>query len=613
MTALGTTFVGVDDEALGDGDADAQTIDTWYQNRISSNIATCALIGRMRNLPPVISNADDFTTFAGIRPYPAIAWQTVWVGWVLVTKGDTAIRFSFAYQSDVPGSPASTAGAVEYLVSLGDGSSVGGEGVAFAGTYSGGIETGVQWFTIDLREQARTDDVLLCVVQTRAALDQADIATSHGSLGTGVSVDISAATPFIIFETQGTPNRFWSPNNTPPGGTTAPQGNSFESMIFEQLGGTAFENTAADQKHKHDLIFAEDNPGAGNTKAATVQTLSTPAQTPQSGLTLMSQNFFLRSLAVLPLNTFSNEKQMSAIRLAPNIEFSAREAQVQAIWTTELLRQWRVASLGPRGKKSANAADMDTIDYYGYAVHWPFVMGDYDNSTLGQETAVINEAFYLTTEDPIVELRCLWLCVQHGAGTANINFYDDLRREKTGNKGGIDQKIAVQSESNGPGRAVWDMTATIDQMDDLVAGGAVWDTDSTAYTGVTVEDIGLDVWGADTQMNKDGYPPVLRGSDFMEQGGKATGEEPSFWFKEGSLFLDHGDDVAGLLQQTSHEFNVNSTDATITGRPLRLKVEMDLDTFTDPLQPGYTTAAALNATLRLMLVGYVLLEKPRNG
>lgn len=95
--------------------------------------------------------------------------------------------------------------------------------------------------------------------------------------------------------------------------------------------------------------------------------------------------------------------------------------------------------------------------------------------------------------------------------------------------------------------------------------------------------------------------------DSIENMGKNDTTRPGFWFKEGSLF---DDDLAALrMHETTHTVTLTGLTETETLRPFRLKLNMDLDSFVDPVNEGNVTAT-LESRLRLSLVSCVLIEHP---
>lgn len=601
--ALDSDFIGVDDESFGDGGTDTQPIDTWLQNRLTLNMRDVFAHPRVFAITPAIHSAANYTTFAGIRPYAASEYHTLWVGRIPVYRGSTGYNITLFYHSDVPGGAGTQAGNNLIRITFGDGSrSVDGEEATV--TYSTGIKTGHKTFTALFDDQADRDTSTTCVIEVLSLNDEADVATTIGTdndgLDNGTSTAISYLSPFHIQETQQTPNRFWAPNSS----GTAPDGDSLEAMYWKtNATGTIAPNRAGSQYV--DLIYTEDL-GTNGTSAGTVQGVPNNLSA-TSGAANMHQCFMLRGMLFEPIMTSERFTSIWPGRLAGNQPFEDDEALRLAYLTRQAYRRPRVVFAGPRGKKKSNTAgnavtDMDTLDYYDYAAHWPFVMGDYDGTTNGQETAVLNEMVYLTTENPDIEVACTWVAVQHG-----VSYRYNLNNQGGTKRSGGDKfrKSDYVDTGSLTGSADWDMVLTLEQLDDVTAGTASWSTDTTAY-GSLSDTVAIPVWAADLQNRE--APPVLRGVDGFEQNSKGTGSAPGFWFREGSLFSGHGD--FSVLFEDTYRFSVASTTSSILDKPFRLKMTMKLNSFTDPLNEDGTDAEK-KAKLRLMLVSCTVIEVPR--
>lgn len=95
----GSAFIGVDDDAMGDGSDSTQPLDAWMQWRMQANIEYMAAEPRMICFSPVISNADDFASVTGIRPYTQLQEGSVFFWDVQCFAKQTGIDVTIAYQS----------------------------------------------------------------------------------------------------------------------------------------------------------------------------------------------------------------------------------------------------------------------------------------------------------------------------------------------------------------------------------------------------------------------------------------------------------------------------------------------------------------------------------
>jgi hypothetical protein len=360
-----------------------------------------------------------------------------------------------------------------------------------------------------------------------------------------------------------------------------------------------------------DLIYTADNNTDGSI-AGTLDTVVPGATASASDATayvhqcLMVRAIFFRPIFGSVAVSYAASAIIPASRFAPNIEFGSAEAMQQAAAVIRAYLQPRVALIGPRGKWHDTAyaeGDLDSFAAQGYAAHWPTILADFNNVD-GQRTDLINEGISLSTENPRLEIRCLWLSVQHGAAF-DQNQTGLGRLEKTGNRGNIAQKEDV-IDAGGAGAAVWTMTASVHQLVDLAIGTADWDTDIVEF-GTISETVTIPVVGADVTNEKPDQPPVLRGMDSMEQTGKSATPGVGFWFKEGSLFDE--DVAADIIYETTHFIECSGMTETETLRPSRLKLNMDLDNFIDPVKVGASTAT-LESRLRLTLVSCTVVEHP---
>lgn len=594
-----TSFVGVDADAIGTGGTtDTLTIDTWLQRRIQYN--NQALLAPRVGIcwSPISGSCGTWTSYTGIRPYCSLEWHTVWYGVVQTHRDQTHLSITLAYQADTPGN-STQAGTVEIRVSCGDGTDTRTSPATLASTYSSGVKTGHQTITVELAERVRSNGLMLVIIWARSRVTT-DVATTIGDSGTGVTAAMYHEHPFRLRDSDGAGDGFFDPNST----GTPPDGDSLEAMYILGSTHTTWPDASG---QKYDLVYSADA-GAQGTIAGTVQTVATDASqtavgaTAQMHICLMLRAIYFEPVFGSTTAAYAPSAIVPPARFAPIIEFGSSEAMIQAAAVRRAYFQPTVALIGPRGKwgdTSFANADMDSFAANGYAAHWPFVMGDYTDSINGDHTDLINEGLWLRTENPTIEIRCAWLSVQHGAQFDANQTATGLEK---GNKR-VGQKQGVTT-SGGAGLANWTMTASLHQLDDAAATGD-WDTDITEYGSLT-ETVGIPVYGADVVNARDDQPPVLRGVDSMEQTAKSASLGAGFWFREGSLF--EPDVAAGLLKETSHLIRLSGLTETETLKPFRLKLNMDLADFVDPVKVG--AGSGLPSQLRLMLVSFTVLEHP---
>lgn len=606
--SLGTTFIAIDSDAIGDGGNYTLLVDTWLQRRMQHNLEDVLSRGHLVCMSPYSSSADDFTSLAGIRPYTAFEWHTVWVGWVAVEKDQTGAQFTFSYHSTVPGG-STDAGDVHLRVQIG-----GEEQADVLGkTYSAGELTGHQTVEVAFESPVQQDGWVEVNIAVKSVLSGTGVASGIGGSANGT-------TGAVLEMTRGDVKLI---ENTAPGASavfcynsagTSPDQASLETM-FLKLGKSGLVWPDAAYDPQHDFLWTNPVNTGGQCAGGVVQALPEPMGPSDlvSGTAVRNQCFLLRSFCYEPVFSsvtapFAASATLPPERLAPRLEFGSPEMMHIAAMARRAYLQPRTQLVGPRGRKVnynvATLTHMDAFDYHGYGTHWPMVQGDYTDLAVGQFTDVINDQFWMDTIDPQLQLNCLWVSVQinapyggQGGQVAETGFGKNKR--KTFDKGKVDYNDRETS-------ALWDMTILVDQMADAAAATADWDTEATSFHTETTGKR-IPVHGCQPG-NTGGAPPaVLRGIYAMASLGKATANPPSFWFKEGSLFPE--DLSAGVLFETTHDIDVSGMDAAACNLPFRLKVNMNLDTFDRPIFTA--SSATINGQIRLFLVGFSLVEIPK--
>jgi hypothetical protein len=238
-------------------------------------------------------------------------------------------------------------------------------------------------------------------------------------------------------------------------------------------------------------------------------------------------------------------------------------------------------------------------------MHWPFVMGD---ETAEPDTTLVDACVYLETENPILDVHCFFICVQHGVtvpndGRANVESLIIVGGEK---------KVTMDDALYG--RALWDISFDLEQLDNVAAGVATWATNATSFASVTLEDQALTLHPATAAPSGD-LPPVLRWLGWAQEGYKGTDRKNAFCYKEGHLFQEEGD--FAVLQYRKFRLATSGMTDAETLKPFRLRLSAQhanpgndqaaerKNDYLDPFDAG-----APEAGTRLVLVSCTVIERP---
>ena len=592
---LTTTFVGVDQDAMGDGGDDATLpIDTWLQRRLQYNVEACLSGYKATAWSPVIGSSGTLTSYVGIRPYASSEWHSVWYGVLPVYRDQTAIAVTLVYHSDTVGHSGSQAGAVDVRITLGDGSDSGE--TELATTYSAGVVTGHQTITVSLNERQQKDGEMKVVIWARSR-STSFRASTVGSSSDGTTNLIYHEYPFILYDSAvvATPG-FFDPNSTGPG----PLRDSNETTyIYGSHPGGGGAN-------KFDLLYT-----GARTSGGTIGVTLKPVVPAQSSTVVTGQAsyqhhcLFVRSVYFEPVigepnasytskASYPASAMVDLVRYAPNVPFGSAEAMNLAALVRRAYFQKYLTLTGPRGVATSDTTgDLRQFSANGYAAHWPFVMGD---TVAGPLATLIDDSIFCRTENPTFILTCKWLSVEHGS---KWNQSTSANKDKGAGGEGNFELI--------PGLAKWTITAVIEQLTDAASGDGDWATDITEFGSINAANNKIDVpvYGASVLFAGPDDPPVLRGMDADYQFSKGATSAAGFWFKEGSLFNQGGD--TGLLYETTHTISTADMVQADTLKPFRLKMTALLDSYTDPLVELETSP---EARLRLTLVSFTLTEHP---
>jgi hypothetical protein len=597
--ALTTTFVGLDTAAVGNGDSDeTQTVDTFVQHRIQLNNEALLAPRNGYGWQPYTDSSSTLTSFGGIRPYCARQEFTCWRGQIYVRRGQTAVRVTLLYHSQVPGHT-TDAGTVTVTLRAGDGSKVSAD---LDSTYDSGTKTGTKTITLTFLRPIQRSDTLQFSIWAISD-STASKATTHGPSSDGTTSNLSVVSMFEMKDTAlASAPGYFDPNST---ASTLPDDNSFEAMYLDV---TASANSGRTSNFIADLFWAKNREDNNGTVAGSLQAL--PLDTNAAALSAtayLHQCLFLRAVWIEDVfkdfaSPAAQFAYMDRARIGSNIEFGSAEAMIHAQQVINAFRQESVALIGPKGRLGDTGfsnSDLNRFAAGGYPVRWPTILGNFDGSSSGEKYDMINDGLYLRTENPKLVIRCTWVSFQHDA---------DWNRNQVGTPPPPPGKNANVSkiereEEDGPGFSKWTMAATLEHLD---YGGNSWSSDVTEYGSVSAT-VQVDMYGARLQATDIDTPPITRGVDFYLEGKNDTADA-GFWFKEGQLFPA---DLPLISTETEHILTVSGTSQTEILKPFRLQITMtptDKDGW-NYVETGYGVTAN-GGDVRLLLVSCTVTERP---
>lgn len=595
----GTSFVGMDDDALGDGHDTTLPLDTYVQWRIQGNLEHIAAEPRMLCFSPVIANSDDFTTVTGLRPYThAVSQGSVffWDMWLIPDQ--TGVDITVCYSSFIV--TGGGAGNTEYecvitspegalVIARETGTLPETETAGSPNTPYVGVTTIAADFDNPIRQRvlARVWFFVNATADTEAQATALDTGTSAGTdtgYGWDNKVYCEDATIFVDSPLTGHPTS-----------------TSRECMFIE------FDPTTVSGIPDQDILTLIQRDAAGTVEKGALTrtggipvTMSTTTTASRLDFELKTvKSFFLRAVAVQHQFDYGSFES-SRVRFEPHIPVRMSAGLFQHSAMIDIHKRRRLIAVGPRG-----VMDVERAGYYdkGYAAHWPFTLGD----DTGIDQVLIDDSMYLTTEDPELEVQMTFICVQNNAmGYQAFN---------SPNSGSNDRGIGARARDNflddpplagKTGRILWDITVDLDQMDNQTGGSATWSTDSTSYLSQT-EDVLLKLNGAAYGVQGVGLPSVASGMNAAAFGNKETDpRNDNFWHKEGTLF---GEDISsGYLQTVKVLVPVSGTDENTNALPYRFKITAAIDTLIEAVTGD--TANVDTGTIQLMLVSYSVHEVP---
>lgn len=601
-TYNGSDFVGIDEEAVGDGQDDTQPIDTWVQHRIQANIEYLAQEPRLLCWSPVIANADDLATVGAIRPYTHVnTWGSVWVGEVPIFKDQTGLKLTLAYTSFTIGGTGAGDAEAQLWLDL-------GRGVIAEATFdlaetetAGSPDVGVATLELTFPAPVTVTGRATLFLRVQTSLDT-DVATTIGPSSNGiVAWGGNGYTWHGMLADSGTlTNRFWAPNPT-SNPSVVPTTSSRECMV-------ARLDDLDDSIPQTDLLVNLTAVGEFNNGGTFARTLEDQlTQYVEQGniayTALLAQSVWIRAAAIEPVFS-ANSLTVERGRFFANQQFGSAEAFRQFSAAKTLHLRPRLIKIGPRGFKDRGMTKywelgkVTDSSQGGYAIHWPFVMGD---ASPGIDEIVIDESVYLQTENPELEIRCAFIQVQHGAQN---NLRDDARSGSIG-----DKKHPDPVDSSPLGRATWTFQIDLDQMNDKVGGGATWAANSTTHS-VTVADRNavIPIHPTSLDFGVGGQPSLISGLEHMMSGDKSAGAEAHLWFKEGSLF----DGDAGVLHVETFRLQTTGVTTQTNRRPYRLQMSASWNSTQDWLRRNYPSGTTPQSQLRLVLVSYSVHEVPQD-
>lgn len=545
------TFVAIDSEAFGEGDDDALPLDAWLQRRIDSNISWIATMGDGLSYPRAIGDSADDTDVVGSRPLTAISsWATLWLGVIHLRAGQSGL--SVVTMAQISSIASTMPGTVQTRFRcIVDGEVIGESLGLWTDTHTGGTTyVGQQAHTLGFtggtayNNGPQKDTLALLVLECKMVLS-AEQSMTNGASSDGTGAIKAKEGAFAEPSTDGTLFADITSGN--------PTTNSLETAYFT-VDSANLPNYGQDA-HYNDLLWGKntDTNAAGLLKPAPSQ-YADPSAT-YTGETKYGMTVSLRSIIVRPLHTYGGRMLSNWLALRPNIPLTSASIMRQAQRIRSLVERPRLIYMGPPG-----GFDSDADAYWdkGYSLHWPFVLGS------EAEKSLIDVAVWLDTENPEIEFHCYFICSEAGVVVGSAGQYN------------VDTIIRITGESDarvtfGPqfGRALWDLTFSLQKMDDVAAGTATWASNATTYGEETFTDEALDLYPASARPSGD-LAPVLRTQGWAHEGSKSSGRAGAFCYKEGHLFGGLGDFT--VIQRRTYRIRVADMVAGDCSTPFRLKV-----------------------------------------
>lgn len=606
MTLLydGSQFIGVDDDAIGDGTSLAtQPLDAWLQTRIQANIEYLADEPRLLCFSPVITNADDYTTVTGIRPYTQLNRGSVWRGMVIGHPGQSGIKLHVAYSSFCASGNGGQ-GDIEALIVVREGRRIIGK---FSGTLpetetTGSPDVGVATLEASFFDPLIQSEKLMVTLSVRTVGD-----TDFGE-STDLGDGSDGIESYSTGDGYGWLNRIASTESTTGFWNDSAAGNpdddSLEAM-YVRVTGSATSNG----NYNRDLLLRSDeelgSTGTGGTYVLVFPGTDEYVMRDSAGdlayTAYLTQSFFLRAMAyeaVIEESALDRDRK----DYYGNYVVGAEECYSQHAAMRIIHRRPRLVAMGPRGIKDEQIPAYNNLNY---ALHWPLTFGD----ETGEDQVLVEDSVYLTTNAPdlLVTVQCICVQLQTDFNIATGAAAKKAANEASSKLDRYDEGDMQDGDGLGSGLAEWDITVDIDQLDDGATTADAWAGDSTSYLSETTT-VALPMYPANFATGAgNGQPPVAIALDAQSYANKKEGGRAgNFWYKEGTLFADSGD----LSYVATREFILETSSITQATNelPYRLKIAAALSSVPDYLRP----AGSPDDDIRLTLVSYTVHEIPQD-
>lgn len=527
MTWRGAQFERLYAEALGDGQDDTQTIDTFVQNALWSQTMFLATEPRGICWSP-FNTEDGFTNKAGTRPYSFLGqWMSIdhtriqivprqigirlWVAWFVLTPTGTYFdgmstvpdpaRLSVRFR--VPG--------LGKLVLEGD-NALEQTRVSAGGSAVLGFDQFELYFDDPFAGDIPRDHILDFAIRSElgqnvhksstAVFHQNSIVTTEDPVGffddqtTGNPDDESLEV--MALRVQQDDGSFLPVNmvGSDPNGIKA--GDYSDTYVFETIPGRV-------------------NSGSGVNASLREITFAAP-----------------RALVWEPIFDRESAGSMVQAAMRPNVAFGSSPALTQFEALRQLWTRPRVISAGTPGNLNLPSPGLQSR---GYRKCWASQRGDAAANSNWE-----SDSIFLTTKNPKIRVEAWFICAQ--IRTTSFPF------------GGVAEDSRIEADVL---RTVWDLGLVLEQLDDVPGGDADWSTDVTEYASYDESHV-FQNHGASRH-----NAPILHTIYHYSDG--------SFPYKEGGTLLDVGD--AEFVQRLSFEMDVTGMTDDELRRPFRLRMTAD--------------------------------------
>ncbi len=369
MGYLGDDFVGIDNDAVGDGAADTLPVDTWVQNRIAGNQMWLAQGHTSFCWSPVQRNSDH-SALGGDWPYASITnWISIGLWDLPVAPGLEGVTLSGIYAAD--------AGDVDLRVRVGE---TVVDSVVSSTADVGDYASFVIDIDIDPRDAPESAEVVRFEVYMRSRL---------GSARSGT------ASVYIAGPVADTANTTFFDN----GASANPAFDSLEIQCLANDYGTGYADLV-------DMMGRLPADVAGNDRMSVVP----PRDWPTSG---DRQRYYLsylqlRSLSVQPRFAETSYSVPKREEIEARQAFSGVAAGRHQRGSLASYMRPRVIRVGPEGYYSSTEEQWSAL---GYSRRWRYAPAE--DSGAAATTAIIDDSIWLDATESDVEVRLKLVAVQY--------------------------------------------------------------------------------------------------------------------------------------------------------------------------------------------------------